>query len=430
MKTASDVSLDRQGQHDRSSSRRVGIIWVLLFFNVLDPAGGAVVPIPHKVTQLITQGALFVALVLVLTINPRLRIRPNWFLGLFTLLAITSLMMSVRFVGLGTTYRGFRFIGFLFVLWLLTPWWGRRDLIVLRSQMRFLLLILGSVVLGLLISPGRELGGRLSGTLWPIPPTQVAHFAAELAGLTTLLWLCRLVSGRRALTLVVPALVILLLTHTRTALTAMVVALLVAGTSLFLAKRRVRKSLARALIVVVVIAIPASPVLASWLTRGESSQQLQSLTGRTQAWSAVLSTNRPTSNVLFGSGLTNDSVNNSSNPAANGLPIDSSWISIYQDQGIVGEVLVSAAIVLLLLTALSRARGPTCAIALFLIVYCIIAGISESGLGGASQYLLDLTVAASLLTFPSARGSDLTFSLGGRPDAEPAPDPRSSAYGF
>ncbi len=430
METASDVSVDRQGQHDRSSPRRVGIIWVLLFFNVLDPAGGAVVPIPHKVTQLITQGALFVALVLVLTINPRMRIRPNWFLGLFTLLAITSLMMSVRFVGLGTTYRSFRLIGFLLVLWLLTPWWGRRDLLVLRSQMRFLLLILGSVVLGLLISPGRELGGRLSGTLWPIPPTQVAHFAAELAGLTTLLWFCRLVSGRHALALVVPALVMLVLTHTRTALTAMVVALLVAGTSLFLAKRRVRKSVGTALIVLVVIAIPASPFLANWLTRGESSQQLQSLTGRTQAWSAVLSTHRPTTNVLFGSGLTNDSVNNSSNPATNGLPIDSSWISIYQDQGIVGEVLVSAALVLLLLTALSRARGPTRAVALFLIVYCIIASVSESGLGGASQYLLDLTVAASLLTFPSARGTDLTFSLGDRPDAEPALDRRSSAYGF
>ena len=229
--------------------RRVGIIWALLFFNVLDPAGGAVLPIPHKVAQLITQGALFLALVLVLTINPRMRIRPNWFLGLYTLLAITSLMMSVRFVGLGTAYRSFRLVGFLFVLWLLTPWWGRRDLLVLRSQMRFLLLVLGSVVLGLLISPGRELGGRLSGMLWPIPPTQVAHFAAELAGLTTLLWFCRLVSGRHALLVVVPALFILVLTHTRTALTALVVGLLVAGTSIFLSRRRVRKTLATALIV-------------------------------------------------------------------------------------------------------------------------------------------------------------------------------------
>ncbi len=423
MTTASDVSVDRQGQRDAPARRRVGIIWALLFFNVLDPAGGGLVPIPHKVTQLVTQGTLLFALILVLTINPRLRVRPNWFLGLFTLLAITSLMMSIRFVGLGTAYRSFRLVGFLSVLWLLTPWWGRRDMLVLRSQMRFLLLILGSVVLGLFIDPGRELGGRLSGILWPIPPTQVAHFAAELAGLTILLWFCRLVPGRRALMVIGPALIMLVLTHTRTALTAMVVGLLVAGTSLFLAKRRVRKSLATALIVAVVIAIPATPFLAAWLTRGESGQQLQSLTGRTEAWSAVLSTHRPTTNVLFGDGITNDSVNNSSNPATNGLAIDSSWISIYQDQGLVGEVLVSAAIVLLLLTALCRARGPTRAMALFLIVYCIIAGVNESGLGGASQYLLDLTVAASLLAFPSARGTDLTFNIAGQ--VEPGSATRS-----
>ncbi len=427
MENASDGGVNRQGHPYGSARRRVGIIWALLFFNAFNPGGDALVPIPHKVDQLVIQGALFLALVLALTINPRMRVRPNWFLGIFTLLALTSLMMSVRFVGLGTAYRSFRLIGFLSVLWLLTPWWGRRDMLVLRSQMRFLLLILGSVVLGLLIAPGKELGGRLSGILWPIAATQVAHFAAEVVGLTTLLWFCRLLSGRRALSLLGPGLVILVLTHTRTALTAMVAGLLVAGTSLFLAKRRVRKSLATALIVVVVIVIPASPFLADWLTRGESGQQLQSLTGRTQAWSAVLSNHRPTTNVVFGSGLTNDSVTDSSNPATNGLPIDSSWISIYQDQGIVGEVLVSAALVLLLLTALFRARGPTRAMALFLIVYCIIAGVSESGLGGASQYLLDLTVAASLLTFPSAAGRDLTFSLGGRSHAERAHDLRSRA---
>ena len=93
----------------------------------------------------------------------------------------------------------------------------------------------------------------------------------------------------------------------------------------------------------------------------------------------------------------------------NGLPIDSSWISIYQDQGIVGDVLMGLVFLLLLLTALCRTRGPTRALALFLIVYCLIAGITESGLGGVSPYLLDLSVAASLLTFPSARGNDLTF---------------------
>ncbi len=74
-------------------------------------------------------------------------------------------------------------------------------------------------------------------------------------------------------------------------------------------------------------------------------------------------------------------------------------------------MLVGAIFLLLLVIAFTRARGPTRAIALYLILYCLIAGFSESGLGGASQYLLDLTVAASLLTFPSATGAGLSFGF-------------------
>jgi O-antigen ligase len=392
--------------------RRVFAIWCLLFFNALTPIQGSILPIPHRVAQLLTQGSLAVALVLALTINPRLRVRPNWFLGLYTLLAVASLTMSVRLVGLGTAYRSFRLLAFLAVLWLLTPWWGRRDLTVLRSQMRFLVIVLTSVVLGLLISPGKALpGGRLSGAIWPIWSTQVAHYAAEVAGLAVVLWLSRLMTGRRALMLVVPAMAILVLTHTRTALLAMVVGLLVAGVSLFSARRRVRRTFATVLIVIVVVGIPAAPLLTHWLARGENSQQFQDLTGRTKAWSAALSAPRSTTNVIFGNGLSNDAVSGSPDTAENGLPIDSSWISIYQDQGIVGEVLVSAIFLLLLVLAFTRARGPTRALAVYLIVYSLLAGISESGLGGASQYLLDLSVAASLLTLPSATGADLSFGL-------------------
>jgi O-antigen ligase len=283
-------------------------------------------------------------------------------------------------------------------------------LLVLRSQTRLLVIVLASVVLGLFIAPGHALAaGRLVGTIWPIPAPQVAHYAAELTGLTTVLWLCRLVSRRRALLVAGPSFLVLILTHTRTALTAMIAGLLVAGVSLFLSRRRVRRTFVTVLVVVVALGLPASPFLASWLARGESGQSLTDLTGRTKAWSAVLSNPRPTTNVLFGSGLSNDSVTSSSEPSMNGLPIDSSWVSIYQDEGLFGEALVAAILLILMLTALSRARGPTRALALFLIVYCLFAGISESGLGGASQYLLDLTVAASLVTFPSASGTDLTL---------------------
>jgi hypothetical protein len=55
----------------------------------------------------------------------------------------------------------------------------------------------------------------------------------------------------------------------------------------------------------------------------------------------------------------------------------------------------------LLLIAAFRPRGPTRALALFLLVYCLIASFTETGLGQASTYMLDLTIAASLLA-PSA----------------------------
>jgi hypothetical protein len=403
-----DLNLIPRRRHD-PRERRVTIIWCLLFFNALTP-GTSVLPIPHRVAQLMTEGALILAVILVLTINPRLRIRPNWFLGLYTVLAISSLMMTVRSAGLGTDFRTFRLIAFLCVLWLLTPWWGRRNLLFVRSQMWFLSMVLISVILGLMIWPGKSLPqGRLSGTIWPIFATQVAHFSGELFGLVTLLWLCRLLSPRRALVVAVPALIALVLTHTRTALLAMIAGLLVASLSLVLARRRVRRFFAAGLIVLVVVALPAAPLLTQWLTRGEDTQALTTLTGRTVAWSAVLSSHRPATNVIFGSGLSNDAVNIASNPAQDGLSIDSSWISIYQDQGIFGDVLVAAVLVFLLLITLCRARGPTRALALFLIVYCIMAGISESGLGSVSPYLLDLAVAASIITFPAATGNELTF---------------------
>lgn len=405
------VTSPRQGRQHDSRLRRVPVIWALLLFNVLTPGQGGLLPIPHRVAQMMAQGALFLALVLAVSLNPRMRIRPNWFLGLYTVLAIIALMMSVRLIGIGTTYRSLRLIIFLFVLWLLTPWWGRRDLLILRSHMRVLVFILGSVVLGLCISPGKAtmINGRLGGSLWFIWPNQVAQFAGALAGLTALLWLCRLVSRRHAVAVLVPATIVLVMTHTRTQLVALIMGLLVAATSLFLARRRVRRTFAAGILIVMVIGVPAAPLLIHWSTRGENAQQLGSLTGRTKAWSALLAVHRPTTNVIFGSGLSNDSVIGSSNPMLNGLSIDNSWLSTYQNQGIVGDLLLGSIFLLLLLTTLSRARGPTRALALFLIVYCLIAGISESGLGDASPYLLDLAVVASLITLPSAMGTDLTF---------------------
>jgi O-antigen/teichoic acid export membrane protein len=263
--------------------------------------------------------------------------------------------------------------------------------------LRVLVVILCSALLGLLLAPGKALAnGRLGDALWPIPPTQLAHYSAVLVGLGIILWISRLATRRQTLLLVIPSVAVLVATHTRTAILAAVIGLLVAGLSLFTGSKRVRRVFAVAIVVATVVGLPLSSFVTSWAARGEGSSQLTSLTGRTKAWALVLSEPRPETNKLFGSGLSNGSVTGQTGNG-NGLSIDSGWISTYQDQGIVGDVLEGAMFLTLLLTAILRPRGPTRALALFLIVYCLVASFTESGMGGASPYLLDLTVAASLL---------------------------------
>ena len=176
---------------ERSIRRRVGLVWALLVLNVLTYSG-SLVPIPHAAGKVITQGALPVALLVALTVNRRVIVRPNVFLCLVSLLVIEAIVTSLQPQYLGTVYRTFRLVEFVAVLWLLTPWWGRRDLLLVRCHLASLGVVLGSVLLGLLVAPGHAMaGGRLSGVLWVIPATQVAHYAAVTLGLVVVLWLWR-----------------------------------------------------------------------------------------------------------------------------------------------------------------------------------------------------------------------------------------------
>ena len=377
--------------------RRVAWIWALLFLNVLSYGKmPLIVPIPSLMGQAITQGALWLALLLALTINARGAIRPNAFLVLFTLLGVVSFVVTVDGFHLGPSYRAARLIGFLATLWLLTPWFGRRDLLLLRCHLRCLVGVIMLVVVGAVISPHKALQtGRLSGDIWPIPTTQLAHYAAVALGVGAILWMSGLLRRNVALVLVVFATLVLVLTHTRTAVVALVVGLLVATASLFLVRRRVRKVVTAGLIVVALGGAVAAPEVAHWFVRGESTSSFSDLTGRTVVWDKLLNAPRTKAQMLFGTGLSNDSFQ--------GVSIDSSWLATYQTQGLVGDVLIALFLLALLLTAIIRPRGPAGALALFLVVYCIVASYTEVGLGDSSTYLLDLSVAASLLALPALR---------------------------
>jgi hypothetical protein len=386
---------------ERWIRRRVGLAWSLLILNVLTFYSSTwsglplAIPIPSSIGKVITQGSLPLALLVAISVNRRLEIRPNAFLCILSLLVVVAFAVILEPGHFGTIYRSFRFAGFVAALWLLTPYWGRRDMLLVRCYLLAISVVLGTVLLGLVVAPRTAYAaGRLEGALWPYPPTQVAHFAAVAAGLVILLWLCGLASGRLCLISVVIGTPVLLLTHTRTALVAMIAGIFVAGLSLFTVKARVRKLFVAASLVLSVGAITLSGVVTTWLARGENSSQLTSLTGRVTVWSAILGTPRNLFQTIFGFGM--------SNLSFNGLSVDSNWLGAYLDFGLIGVALCAAMLLFLLVSAYFQPVGPQRAIALFLVTFCLLSSFTETGLSDPSLYLLELALAASLLV-PAAR---------------------------
>jgi hypothetical protein len=371
--------------------RRVYLTWFLLYFNTLTFFPGvSFLHIPSSVGKGIAQAVLPVALLCALSVNRKVLIRPNVFLCLVTLIVLGTVMTTLQPEHFGTIFRTVRLGGFVTTLWLLTPWWGRRDLLLVRCHLTALSIVLGSVLVGLLLSPGHALSeGRLAGALWPMQPTQVAHYAAVMIGLVVVLWFCGNLGGRIAAFVAVVAGAVLLLSHTRTALIALVVGVLVAGMSLIVAKPRVRKLLAATGAVVAAAALTLSAYITTWLERGQSSQGLDNLTGRTKVWGPLLAAPRDKFQEIFGFGLSNGSFN--------GLPIDSNWLASYEEQGLFGVLICATILVFLMVTTYFQPRGLQRALALFLVSYCLVASFTEVGFTDVSPYLLDLTVAASLL---------------------------------
>jgi hypothetical protein len=396
---------------DRAIRFRVGLAWGLVFLNVLTFYKGTwntlplIIPIPSKIGQVLTQGSLPAAVLVAWSANRRMLIRPNVFLSLLTLLLIEAFISAANVnehLGgthlSGTLYRTVRLSEFIAVLWLLTPFAARRDLLLVKCQLNSLLVVLASVLLGLMIAPHRALArGRLSGEFWPITPVQVADFSAVALGLVVVLWFCGEMSGRRALPLSAGLGIMLLLSHTRTEVIALMAGLLVAGLSMFAVRVRVRRLFASAAITVSVAAIAFSSVLTTWLARGQNTSQLSNLTGRTNVWTSVLNNPRDFWQMTFGYSLSSKSFD--------GLPIDSNWMAGYFDLGLVGLTIIGAFLLFVMVDAFFQPRGVRRALALFLVTYLMITSYTETGLSDASMYLLELAVAASLLVPPAPEGA-------------------------
>ncbi|WP_051836987.1 hypothetical protein [Streptomyces sp. NRRL WC-3742] len=374
--------------------RTVELIWGLLILNTLGSAGAkTIIPLPRSLIQMATMGALVSAFVLALLLNLRIRLRASAFLFLLTLMLVLSVVASVHMgTGFGSLFRCFRLSLFVGTLWLLSRWWDGGPTFV-RFHIRMYFVVLASVAAGLVASPGAAMpelyGGRLVGALWPLTPPQIGQYAAVIIGLTVLLLLDGRTTGRSAATIIVPSLVLLALTHTRTATLGMIVGLLLAIGSLLLTSAAARRFFSWAVVIAVVAAVGLSSLLQAWFLRGQSQENFSNLTGRAKVWDALLAAPRTPLEEWLGFGLGDKSFG--------GLPIDNSWLAVFNEQGLAGVGIVAAVFLALGGVALLRPPSLARACAIYLISYCAIASYTEAGLGDASPYLLHLTVAASLL---------------------------------
>jgi hypothetical protein len=388
------------------TTRQMGVIWALLMINVLGIDGVMIVQIPRVILQAVTMGCLVSAFVLALRLNPMVRVRFNVYLVMLTTLTLVAFVSSYRLeAGLGSLFRCFRLAVLVATLWLICQWWPS-DLRFVRLHVRVLGAVLASVVLGVLVAPGPAFsgaeGGRLTGVIWPVPPTQVGEYGAVAAGLVVLLWLTHTLDGRGALQIAAPAVACLLLSHTRTALLGFLIALPVAGLTLVLTSARARRAIGLGICLAGFAALALPDVLMDWFNRDQSPDQIADLTGRQKVWDALLARERTTTEQMLGIGLSNKSYD--------GLPIDSTWLSTYHELGEIGVGVVVLMLASLLIMAFLRPPSVARRCAVFLIVYCIVASYTEVGLGDASPYLLHLALAASLLLAPGATRNESNSS--------------------
>ncbi|MFF0745389.1 O-antigen ligase domain-containing protein [Streptomyces sp. NPDC004111] len=414
----SAVGTPGEGMRPPGTPKAVGVVWGLLGLNTLGSAGAQTIfPIPRSLIQMVTMGALVGAFALALALNLRLRIRANAFVLLLTLLLLPSLISSANLEsGFGALFRCARLTLFVATLWLLSRWWDG-SLTFVRTHIRMYFVVFSSVIAGLVISPGAAMpelyGGRLVGALWPLTPPQIGQYAAVIIGLTVLLVLGRRTTGRSAALIIVPSLVLLALTHTRTATIGLLAGLVLAILSLVLSSAAARRFFTWAVLCATVTAVGFASALQAWFLRGQSQEYFTSLTGRAKVWDALLDAPRTLVEELFGTGLGDKSFG--------GLPIDNSWLAVYDEQGLTGVVVVVTLFLVLGGVALLRPPSLPRACAIFLISYVAISSYTEAGLGDASAYLLHLAVAASLLATP-ATAPVLEPSATSRTAPSPAPE--------
>lgn len=377
-------------------------IWVLVVVNVqpwtkqsTGPQGQAVVE------SNMSKGAVLAAVFMLAAVlaAPQFRSRiPATYLFYFLYLSAATAtafhlldpvppLLRVARLGLG--------IAIPLLLW---RWLGGRPESFLGAHRTAYLLLGLTVAAGLVAVPSAAWdetfsgGDRLQGVFLPAHPTGVGEIGAVLAGLTVTALTFHKIGRLPAGILVGLGLSLIVLSRTRTAAVALVMALF-AAFCLTRKYRRGRRALLTILLLVL-FAIPLATPVQSWLARGQTGRELTSFTGRTGAWSAVIDQEASLRTVILGHGLGNKGVVlRRGEGDIDVMGIDSGWLTLFWETGLLGVALVLMALVA---TFIAVSRSPTPhvrAAAGFLVSYVVMASVTESGLSDLSSHTLHILVA-------------------------------------
>ena len=147
---------------------------------------------------------------------------------------------------------------------------------------------------------------------------------------------------------------------------------LIAGLSLFHVNARVRRFFAAGVAVVSIAIVTAAGVLTTWLARGQSSQGLLTLTGRTNSFGSRLAAQhaaRQDPGDLRVRPVQRKRLTVS--------PIDSNWLAAYMQEGLFGVTICALILLFLLVYAFFQAPSERAALALFILVYCLVDSFTE-----------------------------------------------------
>ena len=315
---------------------------------------------------------------------------------------------------------------------------------LIRAHLWAHLLLAATVVLSVGYAPSQAWrplrtfgsGFRLQGVIIPMLPPRVGEVGAILLGLAILALLARKIAVLPAGAFIGLGLVLITLSRTRTAAAAI-------GFGLFLALLLTRKTwsgrfLALGAPALASLAFMIVPTLHTWLLRGQGTQQISSLSGRTTSWRAVVDEDVSLQTAIIGHGLGNKRVLlRRGEGDIDVMAIDNSWLGLYWETGLLAVTVVAIAMIVAWVSVLRAPTPYVKACGALLLGYVTAASLNESGLSDLSSMTLHLLVAAAICDSDRLRPRPQssppprylpTFPTTPPPAPAPAPAPPSDKH--